>query len=257
MQLYFAIALKLPRNYETISNAFALEKESNMMEGKRDHLFDVSLRRQSKSPARASKGILKIVVCVGVALSQPPLARAQDAVSTPVPEPTILPELSSKTGPEPMKVEATPASGTEKPSIEILGGTPSEKPAPIVKRVLSPKTAKLDAAVERKPPPAKHTIVQPKPPEPVPPIALTSSALKAVATSAPLPEYPDQAKQAGVTGSGICVLVVDTRNGRVTSATMAQSTGSPILDKVTRDTFGRWRFKPGTVALVKVPITYE
>jgi TonB family protein len=89
------------------------------------------------------------------------------------------------------------------------------------------------------------------------PIELTLSALKAVAISAPLPDYPYQAKRAPATGSGICNLVVDSTNGRLTSATMAQSTGSQILDKVTTDTFGRWRFKPGTVAQVKVPITYE
>jgi TonB family protein len=100
-------------------------------------------------------------------------------------------------------------------------------------------------------------MVQRKAPEPIPPITLTLSALKAMTTSSPLPDYPDEAKQASVTGSGICNLVVDTRNGRVTSATMAQSTGSQILDKVTTDTFRRWRFKPGTVALIKVPITYE
>ena len=224
----------------------------------RDHLLDVASSRHTTSPARAHTGILRIFVCLGVALSQPPLARAQDAVSTPFPEPTILPELSKRTGPKPMKAEGTPIPDAEKPSLEVLAGTPSEKPAPIVKQKPSQKTAAVSAAlVEKKSPPTKHTIVQPKAPEPVPPIALTSSALKAVATSAPLPEYPDQAKQAGVTGSGICVLVVDTRNGIVTSATMAQSTGSPILDKVTTDTFGRWRFKPGTVALLKVPITYE
>jgi outer membrane biosynthesis protein TonB len=38
---------------------------------------------------------------------------------------------------------------------------------------------------------------------------------------------------------------------------MAQSTGNGILDKVTTETFRRWRFKPGTVSQVRVPITYE
>jgi TonB family protein len=225
-----------------------------MVEGKRDHLFDVSLRRQSKSPARADIGILRVFVCVGVALSQPPLAKAQDAVSTPFPEPTILPELSKRNGAEPMKAEGTPIPDAEKPSLEVLGGRPNEKPAPIVKRVPLPKTAaKLDGAVEKKPPAAKQTMVQPKALEPVSPMGLTLSALRTVATSAPLPEYPYQAKQA----RGICNLVVDTRNGRVTSATMAQSTGSKVLDKLTTDTFRRWRFKPGTIAQVNVPITYE
>jgi len=194
-------------------------------------------------------------------LSQLPLARAQDAMSRPLPEPTILPELSKRTGSEPMKAEGTPIPDSEKPSLEVI--LPPQKPAQIVKQPPPPKTAAIpDATVEKKPLPANHTIVQPKAPEPVPPaepmpIALTLSALKAVATNAPLPDYPYQAKRAHVTGSGICNLVVDGQSGRVTSATMAESTGSKVLDKVTTDTFGRWRFKPGTVGLVTVPITYE
>src|SRR5262249_28395076 len=171
-----------------------------MVEDKRDHLFDVSLGRQSKSPAHADTGILRVFVCIGVALSQPPLAKAQDAVSTPFPAPSILPELSKRNGPEPMKAEGTPIPDAEKPSLEVLAGTPKGKPAPIVKRVPLPKTAaELDAAVEKKPPAAKHPVVQPTAPEPTPPITLTLSALKAMTTSSPLPDYPDQAKQASVT----------------------------------------------------------
>ena len=225
-----------------------------MVEGKRDHLFDVSLRRQSKSLARADTAILGIFVCIGVTLSQPPLARAQDVVPTILPEPTIIPELSKRNGPEPMKAQGTPRPDAEKPSLEVLAGTPNEKPAPIVKQTPPQKTAAISAAVvERKPPPAKQTVVQPKAPEPVSPMGFTLSALKTVATSAPLPEYPYPANKA----RGICNLVVDTRNGRVTSATMAQSTGSKVLDRLTTDTFRRWRFKPGTIAQVNVPITYE
>lgn len=229
-----------------------------MAGGKKDHLFDVTSRRQSTSSACSDKRVLGIVVCIGVAFAQPALVRAQDAVTGIRPEPTILPELSKRTGPEPLKAQGTPIPETEKPSLEVLGGAPSEKAAPIVKEERPPKIeATPVAAAEKKTPPAKHTIVQPEAPKPVSPMGLTLSALKTVATSAPLPEYPYQAKRAHVTGSGICNLVVDSTNGRVTSATMAQSTGSPVLDKVTTDTFGRWRFKPGTISQVKVPITYE
>jgi TonB family protein len=52
-------------------------------------------------------------------------------------------------------------------------------------------------------------------------------------------------------------MFVDTASGAVTSAVMAQSTGNAILDKITTDTFERWRFKPGTVSQVQVPITYQ
>ena len=86
---------------------------------------------------------------------------------------------------------------------------------------------------------------------------MSLSAAKAVAVSAPLPEYPYQAKRAHITGSGVCVMIVDTASGNVTSAMMAESTGDGILDKVTTNTFQRWRFKPGMVSQVRVPISYE
>jgi TonB family protein len=52
-------------------------------------------------------------------------------------------------------------------------------------------------------------------------------------------------------------MLVDTASGKVTTAMMAESTGNAILDKVTTDTFRQWRFKPGTVSQVRVPVTYE
>jgi TonB family protein len=78
-----------------------------------------------------------------------------------------------------------------------------------------------------------------------------------MAVSAPLPEYPYQAKHANITGSGVCAMIVDIASGKVTNAMMAQSTGNAILDKVTTETFRRWRFKPGSVSQVRVPVTYE
>jgi TonB family protein len=82
------------------------------------------------------------------------------------------------------------------------------------------------------------------------------SAIKAVALSAPKPAgVPYPVKQANYSGVGF--LIVDTASGKVTSAVMVQSTGNAILDKVTTDTFRRWRFKPGTLSQVRVPISYE
>jgi TonB family protein len=78
-----------------------------------------------------------------------------------------------------------------------------------------------------------------------------------VTISAPLPNYPYEARRAHATGTGICVIIVDTASGNVTSATMTESTGNALLDKITTDTFGTWRFKPGTVSQVQVPITYS
>ena len=78
-----------------------------------------------------------------------------------------------------------------------------------------------------------------------------------MAVSAPLPEYPYQAKRANITGSGVCVITVDAVSGKVTDAMMTQSTGDGMLDKVTTNTFRKWRFKPGAVSQVRVPIDYE
>jgi TonB family protein len=78
-----------------------------------------------------------------------------------------------------------------------------------------------------------------------------------MAVSAPLPEFPYQAKRANITGSSVCVITVDTASGKVTDAMMAQSTGDGILDEATINTFRRWRFKPGTLSQIRVPVDYE
>ncbi len=67
----------------------------------------------------------------------------------------------------------------------------------------------------------------------------------------------EPSKHANITGSGVCLMLVDIASGTVTKATMTQSTGNRVLDKVTTDTFRRWRFKPGSVSQVRVPVTYE
>ena len=52
-------------------------------------------------------------------------------------------------------------------------------------------------------------------------------------------------------------MTVNTASGNVTSAIMTESTGNAFLDKITTDTLRRWRFKPGTVSQVQVPMTYR
>jgi len=85
---------------------------------------------------------------------------------------------------------------------------------------------------------------------------LSLSEAKAFALDAPRPDYPYEARSRKITGSGVAVLTVDARTGAVMNASMAQSIGSPILDNAVVSAFRRWRFKPGTVSKVKVPITY-
>jgi TonB family protein len=89
------------------------------------------------------------------------------------------------------------------------------------------------------------------------PVLMSLSVAQSMAVTAPLPDYPYEAKRRNLTGSGTCVVTVDTATGTVTNASMFQSTGSPLLDKLTIQTFKSWRFKHGTVSQVRVPISYE
>ena len=85
---------------------------------------------------------------------------------------------------------------------------------------------------------------------------MSMSSAKAVAISAPRPEYPYEARRARLTGSGVAVMTVEPSIGAVTEVVMAQSTGSSILDNAATSAFRRWRFKPGTVTKVRTPITF-
>jgi TonB family protein len=84
----------------------------------------------------------------------------------------------------------------------------------------------------------------------------TNQQVRALAIYSPRPEYPFEARVRGITGRGVAVLDVDKDSGHVTSARMALSTGNAILDNCSLDAFRRWRFKPGTVAKVKIPIAF-
>jgi TonB family protein len=145
---------------------------------------------------------------------------------------------------------------SSKASVEISAATPNPKPTPAVEQTPPPEELATPAATVEKSRPRvrRHAFVQPKAPLATP---TSLSAAKTVAISAPLPDYPYEARRAHITRSGVCVMTVDTATGNVASAVMSQSTGNAILDKITTDTFGRWRFKPGTVSQVQVPITYQ
>jgi protein TonB len=84
---------------------------------------------------------------------------------------------------------------------------------------------------------------------------MSMSSAKALATYAPRPQYPYEARSRHVTGSGVCVVEV-APSGSVSSASMAQSLGNPILDNAAVSAFRQWRFKPGSVSKVKIPITF-
>jgi TonB family protein len=200
---------------------------------------------------RVYRGMLLSVVCTGIALAGSQLARAQDATSA-----TLL-ERS-----EPVQSAPTPIpeKRTSKASVEISAKTPSQKPAPVAEDTSRAEELTTPAATAEKKTRAKRratSAAQPTASEFPVVGTMSMSAAKEMAISAPLPEYPYQARRANITGSGVCVMIVDTESGNVTSAVMAESTGNAILDKVTTDTFRKWRFKLGAASQVRVPISYE
>ena len=137
----------------------------------------------------------------------------------------------------------TAASTPEKQSISPP--PPEIKPEPVEERTPPPQQPK-----RRKTSPAEAPEVGASA------ATISFSSAKALATFAPLPKYPLKVRSDGVTGSGVCVVSVDQASGRVTGVSMEQSTGDSTLDKSAVRAFRKWRFKPGTVSKVRIPIEF-
>ena len=77
-----------------------------------------------------------------------------------------------------------------------------------------------------------------------------------VATYTPQPVYrPEWAKQ-GLSGKGVVLVTIDPKTGTVAGVKMLQSTGNSMLDGAALDAYSKWRFKPGSVPQVKIPIEF-
>jgi TonB family protein len=137
--------------------------------------------------------------------------------------------------------EIEPAQGIS-PADEDVFSPPAERPD---KGVAELKTPATQGAAQR-------TQARRAPGERV----MSRAAAKAVTTYAPRPPYPQEARSRRIAGSGLCVVSVDPASGSVTEASMAQSTGSPLLDKSTLRTVRTWKFKPGTVSKVSIPVEF-
>jgi protein TonB len=157
--------------------------------------------------------------------------------------PLIVPSAEKKS--EATPVPATMASRASPPQHPIEKPVSPEESAPAMPPVRK-------ARPKKRPPP--H--VKSEMPAISETVSMSLSVAQSMATTAPLPEYPYEAKRRNLTGNGVCVVTVDA-TGRVTDARMSQSTGSTMLDNLTVQTFKSWRFKPGTVSEVRVPISYE
>ena len=189
------------------------------------------------------------ILCAGIALADAPLARAQDATSTNLPEQFETRDATPAPKPKKRKAER---------NLKIAARASTRKP-PTAPEQTTPSPMTSAISVKRKNRVKKRVApaAQPELASSSTPTPLSLPAAQAMAVSAPLPEYPYQARRANITGSGVCVMTIDTTSGKVTGAMMAQSTGDAILDNTTINTFRRWRFKPGTVSQVRVPVDYE
>ena len=61
----------------------------------------------------------------------------------------------------------------------------------------------------------------------------------------------------GLAGKGVVLLTVDKATGKVTGARMLQSTGNDLLDGSALQAYSQWRFEPGTVTQIQIPIEFK
>jgi len=170
------------------------------------------------------------------------------AGSAPEQQPTPLPSLEIKPGATSTPEQATPAPSPASPLEQ-----PTAPPSP-------PETK--PEYVEETPPPPRQPKRQKIAAITTPQVAGSPGGTMSIsssraATYAPKPEYPSEARTRHITGSGVCVVDVDPGSGNVTGASMAQSTGNPILDDSAVRTFRKWRFKPGTISKVRIPFEFR
>ncbi len=231
-----------------------------------------------------SRGGVLVVVCTGVCFAGAHLSRAQEATSANLPDQFQTGEMiqaqkakkkkaqatSQDTAPVP---EHTPPAAEEvptqiapaeekkaEPNRSTASMPPSQKAASPIEQAPPAEESPVVALPEEKKPRAKkrrRPAVQPEVASIPAPVPVSLSVAQSMAITAPLPEYPYEAKRRNLTASDVCLVAVDPATGTVSNATMFQSTGSPLLDKLTIQTFKSWRFKPGTVSQVRVPISYE
>jgi periplasmic protein TonB len=140
-----------------------------------------------------------------------------------------------------------PVKPPEKPS---AAATPKEEPT-AARPSLESKPEHVEETTPPRQRPKKQDTVTIKGPT----VAVTTGT-KGPATYAPPPEYPREPRLNGTRGSGVCVVAVDPRNGEVIAASMEQSTGNGTLDKAAVSALQKWRFKPGTVSKVRIPVEF-
>jgi TonB family protein len=230
-------------------------------------------------------------VCAGVWFAGAHLTRAQEATSANLPDQFQTGEMIQIQKSKKKKAESnsqTLATAPKQDAAPVPEQTPAAEEAPTQIAPTEEKKAEHNgspasmppnqkpATSTEQPPPAKEREVAAVSSEKKPrlrkrhrpavepaaatisePVPVSFSVAQSMAISAPLPGYTYEMKRRNLSGSGVCLVTVDPATGTVTNAAMFQSTGNPLLDKLTTQTFKNWRFKPGTVSRVQVPISYE
>ena len=77
-----------------------------------------------------------------------------------------------------------------------------------------------------------------------------------IAVFTPAPRYPYEARTSHMTGLGLVRLEIDKRTGYVTDARMLKSTSHKMLDDEALNALRAWRFKPGTVSAIRIPVRF-
>ena len=73
---------------------------------------------------------------------------------------------------------------------------------------------------------------------------------------APTLVYRAEWAKQGLARKGVVLVTIDPRTGKVTGARMLTSTGTKQLDGAALETYSKWRFQPGSVPQVKMPIEF-
>jgi len=132
---------------------------------------------------------------------------------------------------------------------------PAQSPPAPDESETSPSAAKLEKGFAEQKRSANQAAMKRAEAPPAPAESVISrSAAKTVTTYAPRPEYPQEARSHRIAGKGVCFVLIDPASGIVTQASMAQSTGSPLLDKSVLSTVRTWKFKPRTVSKARIPV---
>lgn len=186
-------------------------------------------RRPSKWPITAALAVALLIHLSAVAIA------FHQELPTPQPAETDAPTIGIDLSPEPP---------TPPPEPDISVPPPVTAPAA---DFVEPQESRRVIKTQRTPTPIRAAGRER--------LAVVGNA-RAFVLSAPRPDYPYEARSRHITGSGVAVISVDPNSGLAVDAMMEQSIGNSILDNSTVSAFRRWRFKPGTPARVRIPITF-